>query len=472
MVAASLASLLGSSEGAIKLLLSLFLGYPLAFLYRSPLVYRLPPALKHVFFVAVGFSICYYNFGADSAHLVANVTVIYLMLLLCGGTKFSVIFALVFNTSYLILAYYFQMSTYEFGISWSMPLCVVTLRLTGVVFDYYDGQKKEIPADAKESALVERPGYLEMLGHVFFFGGVMVGPQFTLKRYLSFVNGEFSDKRTGGPPNSVSAGLQRLILGVAYIFVFQIIALYLPDSYLESPEFFQLGFLSKCALILLWGKNALHKYVGVWLVTEGSIILTGMSYNGVNELGVEQWDACKNIRVWHLESGESFADFIRSFNVNTNQWMSRYIFKRLRFLGSKTLSQLVTLFYLALWHGLQSGYYMCFFLELLQTNAETQWQSVFKRCQAAGYLPEGGPLSWVGRVVRKLVLVFLWSYALLGFVLHEYNRWLPIYHSVYHAGFVVPALVMVLAPVLRSLIPAQSQTNGVHVEKAKVKKEL
>ena len=50
----------------------------------------------------------------------------------------------------------------------------------------------------------------------------------------------------------------------------------------------------------------------------------------------------------------------------------RYIFKRLRFLGNKMVSQCTTLFYLALWHGLDSGYYACFFLEFVYTMCERQ----------------------------------------------------------------------------------------------------
>jgi len=43
--------------------------------------------------------------------------------------------------------------------------------------------------------------------------------------------------------------------------------------------------------------------------------------------------------------------------------MWRYVFKRLRFLGNKELSQCVTMFFLALWHGLYSGYFMNFTFE-------------------------------------------------------------------------------------------------------------
>ena len=50
----------------------------------------------------------------------------------------------------------------------------------------------------------------------------------------------------------------------------------------------------------------------------------------------------------------------------------RYIYKRLQFLGNKLVSQAVTLVYLAMWHGLATGYYMNFFLEFIMVNTENQ----------------------------------------------------------------------------------------------------
>ncbi len=48
----------------------------------------------------------------------------------------------------------------------------------------------------------------------------------------------------------------------------------------------------------------------------------------------------------------------------------RYVFKRLKFLGNKDVSQGTTLLFLALWHGLHSGYFMCFLLEFLIVTFE------------------------------------------------------------------------------------------------------
>jgi len=74
-----------------------------------------------------------------------------------------------------------------------MPHCVLTLRLIGLSFDYYDGRKKpeQLTPHQKTLALVEAPSLLEMCGHVYFPGGFLVGPQFSMKRYLDFTTQKF-----------------------------------------------------------------------------------------------------------------------------------------------------------------------------------------------------------------------------------------------------------------------------------------
>jgi lysophospholipid acyltransferase 5 len=52
----------------------------------------------------------------------------------------------------------------------------------------------------------------------------------------------------------------------------------------------------------------------------------------------------------------------------------RYLFKRLRFLGNKTLSHVVTLMFLAIWHGIYIGYFICFITEYFYITAEKQVQ--------------------------------------------------------------------------------------------------
>ena len=50
---------------------------------------------------------------------------------------------IVYFQLYLISGY-FNVISDDYDISWATPHCVLCLRLTGVVFDYYDGRKKEV----------------------------------------------------------------------------------------------------------------------------------------------------------------------------------------------------------------------------------------------------------------------------------------------------------------------------------------
>lgn len=84
---------------------------------------------------------------------------------------------------------YYRTGTDTYDIKWSMPHCVLTLRLIGLSLDYYDGRKKpeQLNAHQKKMALAETPTFLEMCGHVYFPGGFLVGPQFSMRRYLDMI---------------------------------------------------------------------------------------------------------------------------------------------------------------------------------------------------------------------------------------------------------------------------------------------
>lgn len=90
-----------------------------------------------------------------------------------------------------------------------------------------------------------------------------------------------------------------------------------------------------------------------------------------------KWDALENVKIGVLENATEFNHYILSFNVNTNQWSAHYIYKRLKFLGSRIASQLLTLLFLAVWHGFHSGYYISFFMEFLVIYLERDVRELF-----------------------------------------------------------------------------------------------
>ena len=53
-------------------------------------------------------------------------------------------------------------------------------------------------------------------------------------------------------------------------------------------------------------------------------------------------------------------DFMRSFNVRTSEWLSLYVFRRLKFARNVIVSQAAVCLFVALWHGIEFGYFAVF----------------------------------------------------------------------------------------------------------------
>lgn len=106
------------------------------------------------------------------------------------------------------------------------------------------------------------------------------------------------------------------------------------------------------------------------------LVFLGFTYNGKAADGTDEWNGCSNVKLYLLETGNTMEHYVKSFNVNTNQWVASYVYKRLKFLNNRTISYAAALFFLAIWHGFHSGYYMSFFIEYLIVTTEKQVSSL------------------------------------------------------------------------------------------------
>ncbi|KAG8229520.1 hypothetical protein J437_LFUL004926 [Ladona fulva] len=188
-----IAESVGATEPALRLLVSLLIGYPIAVIHRYTL-YGKSPTLQHLYFLSCGVAIGYFNYGFDVLHSISTVVIMYLTLLAIGGTLLSVYASFLFNMGYLLFGYYFT-GTENYDIKWSMPQCVLALRLIGLTFDIYDGRKNaELSREQKNTALSKIPSFLEVAAHTYFPASFLVGPQFPMRRYQDLVAGNLRDK--------------------------------------------------------------------------------------------------------------------------------------------------------------------------------------------------------------------------------------------------------------------------------------
>jgi lysophospholipid acyltransferase len=122
------------------------------------------------------------------------------------------------------------------------------------------------------------------------------------------------------------------------------------------------------------------KYYGVWSLSEGACILSGIGYNGIDpKSGRAKWDRLTNIKPIEIETAQNTRAFLGFWNINTNLWLRNYMYLRVTPKGQKpgfqaTLATFVTS---AFWHGFYPGYYMAFILaSFLQTIAKSEYSLV------------------------------------------------------------------------------------------------
>lgn len=449
---------LGVNDNEARLLVSLFIGYPLGLLHRN-FLYGRTPWIQHTYFTMCGLAIAWFNFGMHALHSLVSILLSYLILQSTPGQAAAAA-TLIFNMVYLICGYYSVMSP-DYVFAWTTPQCLITLRMTGLAWDLYDGKRKQdkLSEDQKKTALATLPSLLEVFGYNYFCCGFLVGPHFPMKRYQDFAAGVFSDRVTGGAPASVLPAVWRLCAGICYAALYRIGEIYLPDVYLLEEGFQSLPLLYKCGIVIVWGKFILYKYAFVWLTTEGSAILTGITYNGPDKNGNDVWDGCSNIDIWKFENVLSCHQLVESFHMTTNKWVLKYIFKRLKFLGSKAVSQLATLFFLALWHGLYTGYMMCFFFEFIVINLENNVSHLVSASSCtlpALSWPLLQPAVWV---VRKAYYQLTIGYALISFYLFTYEKWGTVYSSMNYCLHVVFIMWIFIYPAIRRIVIPQHKNK-------------
>ncbi len=185
---ASAAESIGAPEAGLRLILGQVAAYPLFLLYRSHLC-KSDEWVQHAYFAATGLFMSWWSVGSDALfHSTLCVLITFAALKVLGANRTSAVGLFAFNLLYLFAGYVLDSSN-EYDITWTMPQCVICLRLIGLAFDLWDGA--EVPRekwskDQQANALTEFPSLLECFGHSFFLGGYFVGPQFSMKKLKVF----------------------------------------------------------------------------------------------------------------------------------------------------------------------------------------------------------------------------------------------------------------------------------------------
>ncbi|KAI8088853.1 MBOAT, membrane-bound O-acyltransferase family-domain-containing protein [Halteromyces radiatus] len=466
--------LTGIPESTARLLLTVILGYVAAFYYDKLYIhhpndkinqskYQPTASDRNTFILITGLLLSVSFSGWTVIHSLVTTALSYGICLFVGESLQNRVAACalvwVTNAIYLLGGYYY-MATDEYDISWTMPQCILCLRLMGFGFDYMDGGNKvnskpgttvsnnSLPMSFDiDTPLYTLPPFEQVMAYCYFPAAFLVGPQFSFSLYRRWVdNPNFLGKTVTDWDETYKAQrrymVRCLLLAIFYLGMQQLVGASYPSSYLLTSEYQQLPFLRRCWTFLVTGKFIYNKYLGIWLLTEGACALFGITYDGEDEEGNAKFGGLANTLPLQYETATTIDDVIGSFNINTNLWTKYYVFKRLKWFGNKSLSQGASLFFLAVWHGFHFNYFTTFSLEFLYTQCE----SVLRR----HLMPVVTPLISKNSIYRCIWKGLAWmtcsmtlNYAVVGFDLLQTSKAWTAYRSVYFIGHLLIPLILV-----------------------------
>lgn len=150
-----------------------------------------------------------------------------------------------------------------------MAHCVMVLHLIGLTFDVADNMKNPEVLAISDDRPIKIPNLVEVFAFAYFPPTVIIGPQFSFKRYNDFLNRKFEGTQ------NMQHGLKRFGTGVCYLAMYQGLTMIVPDGYFMTKSFDDSNFLWKCFLVSIWGHSTLYKYISCWILSEGAAICCG-----------------------------------------------------------------------------------------------------------------------------------------------------------------------------------------------------
>lgn len=183
-------------------------------------------------------------------------------------------------------------------------------------------------------------------------------------------------------PRSGTPAAIKAVTGLVWIAAFIKLTSWYPADIITNDEFMGHGFLYRVWLMHMVGFVARTKYYGVWALTEGACILSGLGYKGIDpKTGTVQWDRLVNVRPLGVETAQNTRTYLESWNINTNHWLRNYIYLRVTPKGKKPgfRASMATFVTSAFWHGFYPGYYLTFVLaSFLQTVSKSKVQGMVR----------------------------------------------------------------------------------------------
>ncbi|KAN0073425.1 MBOAT, membrane-bound O-acyltransferase family domain containing protein [Elaphomyces granulatus] len=481
-----LSNLTGASADYLKLLASFLLSYPLAGCLK-----RIPdsqPWKKNVFiiFVSLFYLIGLFNlwdglrtllYSAVGTYAIAYYVDGSLMpwigfMFLMGHMSLNQITRQILNDSSVVDITGAQM--------------VLVMKLSSFCWNIHDGRLplSELSDAQKYAAITEFPSILDFAGYVLFFPSLFAGPSFDYVDYRRWIETTLFDVPPGTDPSKIPPtrkkrkiprsgwpALKKAIIGMLWIFAFLKLGAYYDPSVVLDENFMQYSFPRRVWIVHMLGFAARLKYYGVWSLTEGACILSGLGYNGFDpKTGKVFWDRLENVNPWRLETAQNIRAYLESWNMNTNHWLRNYVYLRVTPKGKKPgfRASMVTFATSAFWHGFYPGYYLTFVLGAVEQTAA---KNIRRYVRPFFLTPDGTkptPLKRYYDVVSWLTTQLILSFSVVPFIVLYFSDSILVWARLYFYGLVavMSSIAFFASPAKGYLIRELKKRNKPEVSRA------
>lgn len=263
---------------------------------------------------------------------------------------------------------------------------VLVMKLTAFCWNVYDGTlPEETLNDYQKSRVLKKlPDLLDYAGYVLFFPSLFAGPAFDYADYHRWIETSMFELPPGvdptkAPPTRKQRKIPRsgtpaawkAVYGLLWIVAFLQFSGWYNVELLVGDGYKQYNLLRRLWLLYMFGVTARMKYYGVWSLTEGACILSGIGYKGIDpKTGKADWSRLQNVKPLGIELAQNSHAYLGNWNINTNMWLRNYMYLRVTPKGKKPgfRASLATFVTSAFWHGFYPGYYMSFILASFVQN--------------------------------------------------------------------------------------------------------
>ncbi|KAK4548479.1 hypothetical protein LTR36_009389 [Oleoguttula mirabilis] len=377
---AYVANLLGAAPDELKLIVCFLLSYPLAGVLK-----RLPdnkPWLKNAFniTIAVFYLVGLFDLWGGLAVILFDAVGAYLIAAYVAGPYMPWL-GFVFLMGHMSISHiYRQLAASPSSVDITGAQMVLVMKLSAFCWNVYDGRQKasELNENQRDRMLTRLPHPLDYAGFVAFFPSIMIGPAFDYVDYQRWLNTTMFDLPPGTDPahapptrkkrripRSATPAMWKMATGLTWILIFLQCSKYFGPHIVLSPQYADMNILTRVFHLHMLSFVARTKYYGVWTLTEGACILSGIGYKGLDpKTGKPDWSRLTNIKPLGVELAQNSHAYLGNWNVNTNHWLRNYMYLRVTPKGKKPgfRASMATFVTSAFWHGFMPGYYMTFVL--------------------------------------------------------------------------------------------------------------